>query len=218
VEQAIADIRQLSERVVRTQEDERQRIARDLHDGLGQRVTALQIVLQRAANAPASAPERLREAQALAAGILSEIRRVVRDLRPLELTSAGLASALAELCERFEMQTALATTFRHRGPDVNDEAISLCVWRIAQEALTNASRHANAAEVGVALVVQPSALELEIWDDGCGLPSDAAPSGTGLQSMRERATFLGGQFEVISAAGEGTKLRVTIPLHLTRSL
>lgn len=202
VEDAVREARRLSERVVSIQEEERARIARDLHDSVGQLLTALQIDLQLAHH---GAAERLEAALELADRSLEELRRVVRDLRPLELEAGGLAEALRATAERFEVRTGIPTSLRHDGPDVTDPDAAVCLLRVLQEALTNVSRHAAASEVGLRLHVTPGRATLEVTDDGCGFDPERVV-GTGIAGMRERTRFLGGSVVIRSAPGGGTSL------------
>lgn len=221
VEEAVREVRTLSERVVSIQEEERGRIARDLHDSVGQLLTALQIDLQLASGSREDARDRrLQAALSLAERSLGELRRVVRDLRPLELEGGGLAEALRATAERFEVRTGVVTSLRHEGPDVDDEAAAVCLLRVAQEALANVSRHAAASEVGILLRVGDGVARLEVTDDGRGfVPGSvrAGPascdvaSGSGLAGMRERARFIGGEVTVTSAPGKGTVVSIEVP-------
>lgn len=207
VEEAVGEAHALSERIVSIQEEERGRIARDLHDSVGQLLTALQIDLQLSPGEPA----RLQAALSLSERSLEELRRVVRDLRPLELESGGLAVALRALVERFEIRTGLTASVRHEGPDVAGEAAAVCLLRVAQEALANVSRHAAATEVGVLLRVDGGGARLEVRDDGRGFDPGAV-SGSGLAGMRERARFIGGELTVRSGAA-GTEVVAEVPVR-----
>lgn len=208
VDAAVADVRSLSERVVGVQENERRRIARDLHDGVGQSLTALRIELELAQKSGETA--RLAEAARTCEEALSELRRVVRDLRPLELESGSLREALHALTERFELRTGVATSLRMSG-EVRSEDTALCVLRILQEALTNVAKHAGAHEVGVTLAAAGGEVRLEVVDDGAGFDPAARSDGAGLPGVRERCAFLGGTVSIESAPGRGTTLRVRLP-------
>jgi len=208
VAEAIAEARGLSERVISTQEEERTRLARELHDGLGQLVAALRIELQLVER---ESPEavRLAEARDLCDLVLEELRRAVRDLEPLELETAPLSEVLHGTCERFELRTGVGTSYHHSGPEVEDARVAKCLLRVLQEALNNVRRHAQAEEVGVRTRVEDGLVEMVIRDDGIGFDADAVAGGLGLRSMRERVHYLGGQIAVRTAVGESTRVTVT---------
>lgn len=212
VTEAVAEVRDLSERMISTQETERRRIATDLHDGIGQLVTGLRLELELAGPQPTPQAETHRAAALeLCDTIVHEIRAVVRDLRPMELESASLTEALSNHAERFETRTGIAVSFRHSGPEVTAESYAVCLLRVAQEALHNVSRHAEATEVGLNLIVTTEGVTLDIEDDGRGFDPLASTDGTGLKGMRERLAFLAGRLEVEAADGGGTHLRAWLP-------
>lgn len=204
--------RDLSRRVVQTQEEERRRIARDLHDSLGQAITGLQMDLELARARPQEATARLQDAIARCRTVLDELRRVVQELRPLELQSAPPADALRAYTELFERRTGITCYFHSAGDGQCPEQAASCLLRLLQEGLTNVQRHAQAAEVGVKLSIDSAAAELVISDDGCGFDVRAAAAGVGLRGMRERCELFGGQLEVSSQPGAGT--RITARLRL----
>ncbi|MBI5480269.1 MAG: sensor histidine kinase, partial [Deltaproteobacteria bacterium] len=205
------EVRTVSERVVQTQEEERRRIARDLHDSVGQRLTALRLELE-LARVRGDAPARLPDVAHLCDEALQDLRRVVNDLRPPELDSADLTEILRGYAERFEVRTGIATSFRCQGPVAPPEKVATCLLRVLQEALTNVSRHAGAREVAVIVAATERSLTLEVADDGCGYDPWASSPGAGLRGIRERCAFLGGDMEVESSPGEGTRLRIRLPL------
>lgn len=212
VQDAVAATRALSERVLSIQEAERQRIARDLHDGLGQQLTALRLTLERSRLGEQG---RLEDAVALCGDILKTLRHAVFDLRPLELDTEEVAEALRATAERFELRTGIATSFRHEGAPLHALPLATGLLRVLQEALTNSARHGQATEIGVRLEVGPERLQMTVRDDGCGFEVGRAPRGVGLTSMAERVDYLGGQLELTSAPGEGTTVRVAVPLRST---
>jgi signal transduction histidine kinase len=215
VRAAVAEARELSERVVTLQEEERQRIARDLHDGVGQVVTALQIELRMAQDHP-EACAHLTEACRFAEEILTEIRAAVFALRPTQLGVMGIEAALRSMVERFELQTGTPASFRATGDltALSDRAAT-CLLRVLQEALTNIRRHSSAREVGVVIEAQVGSVRLQVADDGTGLHADDPARGWGLRGMMERAAFLGGTLAIKSAPGEGTMVEVTLPMDHT---
>lgn len=211
VEEAVGRAHQLSERVVRIQEEERRRIARDLHDSVGQELTALQLELARVRGTPEEIVAHLAEATRCSEKTLGEVRRVVHDLRPPELDSAPLPDILRAYVERFEVRTGLAASFRVTGAATLPEEAATCLLRVLQEALTNVARHAHASEVGVALELRQDVVRLEVFDDGAGFDLAALTTGSGLRGIRERCAFLQGTMEVAAQPEGGTRLKVQLP-------
>ncbi len=211
VRAAVEEVRSLSERNLSIQEEERSRVARELHDGLGQLLAGLEIDLQLAERDAPDNPN-LRSARDLCDQIMRELRRSIRDLQPLELETAGLVEVLRETCERFEIRTGVVTSFRHTGEEeIKPELLSRALLRIVQEALNNVRKHAAATEVGVALKVLPEEIRVEVRDDGAGFDPSAPVGGMGLRSIRERVDYLGGAVHLRSAPDEGTLLIAVIP-------
>jgi two-component system sensor histidine kinase UhpB len=201
-----------SARVLLAQEAERRRIAQELHDEVGQSMTAILLVLKRAAD---DAPEPLRgelhQAQEITRASLDEVRRLVRRLRPGVLDDLGLFSALTSLTEDFATHTGLRVV-RRLDTDLPtlDQESELVLYRVAQESLTNAARHADARQVEVYLHRAGGALVLEIADDGRGIK--AACEGAGIRGMRERALLAGAALDITSTPGTGTRIRLTTPV------
>ncbi|MFC8841725.1 HAMP domain-containing sensor histidine kinase [Streptomyces griseoincarnatus] len=205
-----------SARAILAQEGERRRIAQELHDEVGQSMTAVLLALKRASD-EASEPlrEELLQAQEITRGSLDEVRRLVRRLRPGVLDDLGLVSAVTSLTTEFSTHTGLLVA-RRFDPDLPalDQETELVIYRVAQEGLTNAARHAEARRVEVALRAAGDAVVLEVADDGRGI--GAAREGAGLRGMRERALLIGATLDVrspdeVSAAGTGTRIRLTVP-------
>ncbi len=226
---AISPLRQLFEargrllqRLFQTQEQERARIARDLHDSVGQQLTALMVGLRTVEEADdlALARRRAHELRAYAAHAHEEVRRLAHGLGPTILEELGLASAIERLCEDFESSSGLHVALK------SDAALAprlepgteMALYRIAQEALSNVVRHAAASRVEVALVRHGRWIQLTIRDDGRGFGADGARAtapedpGFGLGSIRERALMLGGELTVRTLAGQGTTIGVRIPV------
>lgn len=185
------------------QEAERSRIAQELHDGVGQSLTAVLLEVGR----PDARPEDVRE-QVRAS--LEEVREVARRLRPHVLEDLGLHSALAALTTDLFGRSG---THVKRGiapglPEL-DDATELVVFRVAQEALTNVARHADAATVSLSLALRGERVVLTVADDGRGLPTGA--DGTGLRGMRERAALVGGTLQVVRRDG-GTAVVLEVPV------
>ncbi|MBI5104367.1 MAG: sensor histidine kinase [Solirubrobacterales bacterium] len=207
-----AERRDSARRALSAQEAERLRIARELHDEVGQVLTAVVLTLQRAGRdaGPDVAPV-LDEAREDVRAALDEVRAIAGRLRPEALDDLGLRSALAALT--VEVERASGITVRRSVPaalpDLPDD-VELVVYRVAQEALTNVARHADARTASLALAADPDELRLEVVDDGRGLPRDAE-DGKGLLGMRERAVLVGGEVEVGPAPGGGTRVALRVP-------
>lgn len=212
VSEAREEVHQLSDKVLLVQEEERRRIARELHDGVGQALAALQIELDFARRSPAEAPQRITEAARILYEAMGGLRQAVHDLRPPEIGSLPLPEIFATYCERFELRSGIRASLRWRGPVIRSDSLATGLLRILQEAFTNISRHARATEVGVSVLVGEGAVELQVHDDGVGFDPQGPRSGTGLRGMRERCAFFGGELSVESRDGAGTRLLVRIPL------
>ncbi|MBD0417820.1 HAMP domain-containing sensor histidine kinase [Streptomyces sp. TRM S81-3] len=201
-----------SARVLLAQEAERRRIAQELHDEVGQSMTAILLVLGRAAD-EAGGPLRdeLHQAQEITRESLDEVRRLVRRLRPGVLDDLGLISALTSLTHDFATHTGLHVR-RRFDPDLPalEPETELVLYRVAQEGLTNAARHADAERVEVSLRRADGAVVLTIEDDGRGI--EAAREGAGIRGMRERALLIGAALDITSAPGAGTRIRLTTPV------
>jgi two-component system, NarL family, sensor histidine kinase UhpB len=198
------------------QEAERLRVARELHDEIGQTLTAVTIQAERAAEAePALAAQALHRMADAVRGSLDEVRRIARELRPEALDDLGLVNALIALCSRIGAQGSLRVTRDLQGklPPLSPD-VELVVYRVAQEGLTNALRHSGARSATVSLRTDAETLVLRVADDGRGFPPQL-PSGTsGIAGMRERALLVGGRLFIESRPDEGTEVRLTVPLGL----
>ncbi|MFF7051648.1 HAMP domain-containing sensor histidine kinase [Streptomyces griseorubiginosus] len=202
-----------SARALSAQEAERRRIAQELHDEVGQSMTAILLSLERAAD-EADEPLRgeLRQMQEITRGSLDEVRRLVRRLRPGVLEDLGLVSALTSLTGEFATHVALRVVRRFdTGLPALDQQTELVLYRVAQEALTNAARHAEADKVEVSLRHSGERVVLTVADDGRGTQS--APEGAGMRGMRERALLVGATLDVTSQPRAGTAVRLTVPLR-----
>jgi len=213
------ELRDLSARVLEAREEEKARIARELHDELGQLLTALKMDL-------ASLQERLREAPLLEkAGqmaamldqTVSATRRISADLRPLMLDDLGLADAANWLVEDFSRRSGVRCEFTMSGEEALaelDPRLATAVYRAIQESLTNVARHSGAKNAWLALAVQDDELLYEIEDDGRGFsPDDLGKARSlGLKGMRERIAYFGGSLEVSRAPRGGARLRLNVPV------
>ncbi|MFF3334332.1 sensor histidine kinase [Streptomyces sp. NPDC002888] len=197
-------------RALSAQERERRRIARELHDEVGQTLTAVLLQLKRVADrAPENLRDEVTQAQEATRSGLDEIRRIARRLRPGVLEELGLLSALRSLAAEF---SAHGLTVRHdlagELPALTGET-ELVVYRVAQEGLTNTARHAAADRAELRLGPTPDGVELLVRDNGRGL--DGATDGAGLTGMRERALLIGATLTLEPAPGRGTDVRLHIP-------
>ncbi|MFD5518805.1 HAMP domain-containing sensor histidine kinase [Streptomyces sp. NPDC127066] len=201
-----------SARVLLAQEAERRRIAQELHDEVGQSMTAILLALERAAD-DADEPLRgdLRQVQEITRGSLDEVRRLARRLRPGVLEDLGLISALTSLTGEFSTHVGLRVVRRFDTglPELDDQT-ELVLYRVAQEALTNAARHAEASRIEVSLHHTDEAVVLTVVDDGRG--NGVAREGAGIRGMRERALLIGATLDVTSPPQAGTQIRLTVPL------
>lgn len=198
--------------------EERARLARELHDEVGQQITALSYSLAAAKAAATDEPASARvDALQADLGLLGEsVRALVADLRPRVLEDRGLVPALQWLLDRASAQTGLACTLSQSvAPGAHvPRAQAMAVFRIVQESLNNALRHARARAVRVRLSISPAVLEASVHDDGCGIgPVDMTRAGMGLFGMSERATALGGRLDVYGQPGAGTEVRLNLPLE-----
>jgi signal transduction histidine kinase len=211
-----SDLQHSRERLVATREEERRRLRRDLHDGLGAQLAGLNVqagTLRRLIPSdPGAADELVVELREELKGAISDIRRLVYGLRPPALDDLGLAEALRRLAERYGSEGEHPRVSVKAPEDLPDlpAAIEVAVYRIAQEALTNVARHAKAQGCMVRLAVDGD-VELEIIDDGVGIPA-GRNAGVGLSSMRERASELGGSCLIDSVPEGGTRVIVRLPL------
>jgi two-component system sensor histidine kinase UhpB len=202
--------RESGRQVLAAQERERIRIARELHDEVGQTLTAIALRAERAAAEPASQREALADITQTALSSLEDVRRIGRELRPEALDDLGLVNALIALCARIDRQQGVHVRrdLDWRLPELSGE-VELVIYRVAQEALTNVLRHAAATEVFVGLKAGDTELVLTVSDNGRGLP--AAVSERGLRAIRDRARVIDARLEVGPAPGRGTEIVLRVP-------
>lgn len=198
-------------RTLLAQESERVELARDLHDEIGQRLTALLLQLDYlAAEAPDLGADAVDAARENARGTLEEVRRLAKRLRPEVLDELGLPTALRDLGERFASHAGFDVTCTvQRGlPEVGRE-VELVLYRVAQESLTNVVRHASAHSVAVDLSARDGCLSLLVADDGIGIGVDA--EGAGIKGMRERAVLIGARLSISELDPRGVEVRLDVP-------
>lgn len=202
----------MSRRLVTLQEEERRRIARELHDEIGQVLTGLQLMMEAGARSgPVSALQRARE---IVVELMGRVRDLSRDLRPPMLDDLGLVPTLLWHLENLRQQVGMEVLFHHRGLDGRLPAdIELTVFRVVQEALTNVVRHAGVRRATIALAKSGQRLRLHVQDAGRGFDARAiAPGTNGLSCMRERVLLAGGTVALESAPGKGTRITLELPL------
>jgi two-component system sensor histidine kinase UhpB len=193
------------------QESERLRLARELHDEIGQRLTALLLELENVSReVPPGVAAPVGAARESARSTLEEVRRIGQRLRPEALDDLGLGSALANLCDRLAAQTGLECACRidpGLPPLESDE--ELAVYRVAQEAMTNAIRHGDPSRIELQLARDDGAVALRVLDDGTGIAGHE--EGAGLTGMRERALMIGAHLEIGAGPDGGAAVQLTLP-------
>jgi signal transduction histidine kinase len=197
-------------RVIAAADESRRRIERDLHDGAQQQLVTLAVALQRAqAKIPSALDEVRADVGRVAYGLtgaVNELRDLSRGIHPAILTEGGLSPALKTLGRRSDVRVKLDVGFEHRLPD----QVEVAAYYTVSEALTNASKHANAARVWVSIRVEDDMLLLSVRDDGAG--GADATRGSGLTGLRDRIEALGGRIQIESQTGSGTVIEVEIPI------
>jgi len=216
--------RELLRHTVITQEEERARIARELHDETAQFLTALSLNLATLRKSLPDVPnlrEMLDRLQSLSAQMSRGIYRMVHDLRPAQLDDLGLVAALYYLAEEEQKRTGLSVSLEIDAPQARlDPLIETVLFRVAQEALTNVARHAECDRAAVRLLSNQEAVILQVEDSGAGFAPEKSiipPHGFGLAGMRERAESVGGQLNIQSSPGQGTLVEVKVPLLVRQS-
>lgn len=227
-ERALRNSRQqlerLSRRLIQVQETERSQIARELHDQLGQELTAVKLNLETVAQAveDATTRQRVEESIAIVGELMAETRNLALELRPPVLDDLGLTAALRWYTERQAERGGIEASFS--GPDFAERPpkdVESACFRIGQEAITNVLRHANARRMDVRLVTNDEELQLTVRDDGAGFEVAAGDDASeresmGMFGMQERASLVGGTMTVESTVGEGTTVRARFPLRTGR--
>jgi two-component system sensor histidine kinase UhpB len=223
LDQHAVRLHQLSQAILQAQEEERRRVARDLHDEAAQALTSLLVrlrLLERSAH-PEDARQHVQELRQLTAQALEEVRRVALELRPTILDDLGLGAALSWRVDELNTDCPGRATLRIVGLDARlPRDVELVFYRVAQETLNNIARHAQARHVEVVLRREDERLTLDITDDGVGFDraalQAAPPRGLGLLGMRERLALVGGSLEIDSTPGQGTHVRACAPCASTQ--
>ncbi len=216
------DLRRLSQSMMQVGERTMRRLARELHDDLGQALTAVKLdlgLIERRLDPDSPVREYLREAREQVGTVLQTVRNLSQLLRPAVLDDLGLVPAIQSYSKRFSERTQIPVTLAAPPAETRlPRAIEVALYRVLQEALTNVARHAQAGRVDVRLTVDAEAAMLTIQDDGCGfeagsfLRTPPAEHGMGVIGMRERVATYGGRFTIESRRGAGTRVELTIPL------
>jgi two-component system, NarL family, sensor histidine kinase UhpB len=208
-----AERKEATGRVLAGQEAERLRIAQELHDQVGQELTAALLLLSRVESlAPDDLRAAVSEAQDSVRASLEDVRRIGIELRPEALDDLGLESALAVLCDRFAQRSGLEVSYDVPDPLPELSASAeLVIYRVAQEALTNVARHSGSDRAELSLQPDDGRLVLTVRDEGKGL-GDGETEGTGIRGMRERAGLIGAAVEVRDAH-PGTEVRLRVPIE-----
>jgi two-component system, NarL family, sensor histidine kinase UhpB len=206
-----AERRRAGSAALRAQEEERARVARDLHDEVNQSLTGLLLRLEavREAAPPELEPE-IAETQRLANQAMQELLSLARQLRPTALDDLGLTAAIAGQVDQVR-RSGLAAELTAEGDfsDLDDD-VQLVLYRVAQEALTNAARHSEAQRIAVSLRRVGPGVELDVADDGRGFAFEQAERGLGIEGIRERALLIGAELTIESRPGEGTTVRLSV--------
>ena len=217
--QAEEALRTLGGRLINAQEEERSRVARELHDDLNQQVAIMSIQLEQLGQ---KIPEGRQDLSVLVRGlwakaqeIASEIHRLSYQLHPAKLDHLGLAAAIKSLCDELSERCQIKVDFQQKGfPALLSREITLCVFRIAQESLQNVTRHSGAQAAQVVLRRSSRSLHLRVSDTGCGfdMQSPRTKNGLGFISMRERLRLVGGRISICSQPFAGTQIDIVVPL------
>jgi len=206
-----AERRRAGSATLRAQEEERARVARDLHDEVNQSLTGLLLRLEAVREqAPRELEPELAETRALANQAMRELLALARQLRPTALDDLGLAAAIAGQVEQVASSGIDAELSAEGDFSDLDDDVQLVVYRVAQEALANAARHSGAGRIAVGLRPSGRGVELEIADDGRGFVFEQSERGLGIGGMRERALLVGGRLTIESRPDQGTTVRLTV--------
>ncbi|MDR3390527.1 MAG: PAS domain S-box protein [Sulfuriferula sp.] len=213
-----SQLRALSMFLQTVREEERKRIARELHDELGQALTALKIDLEwldtRYVAEDARVAGKLRSMGQVLGKTVESVRRIAEDLRPGMLDDLGLAAAIEWQVEQFQDRTGICCALTMNRDEFElDDHVATSVFRIVQEALTNVARHAGAGSVSISVEEGDDEIRLEVRDNGKGFQPGPKKRSYGLLGIRERVNMLGGEMEVLSKPGDGTSVRAAIPLQ-----
>jgi signal transduction histidine kinase len=217
------DLHRISQQLLRTQDVDRRNLARELHETAGQSLAALKMTLasfeEAIEESPQSIQELLKSARGLAEDAVREVRLVSHLMHPPELDAVGLGPALRSYVKGFSSRSGvIASLDAAENVGRQPQEVELTIFRIVQEALTNVHRYSGSSTASVSLTYNDEEIQIQICDDGCGLPSPTDPSdrrsnlGVGIAGMRERVKQLNGRFEMESTPGHGTVVRAALPI------
>jgi signal transduction histidine kinase len=218
LQQSYEELRALGLRLHDVREQERRRIAREIHDDLGQALTAIKFAVSSMLLALPEEYRPSKHAESIVKLIdqaIASVRRIATELRPAILDDLGLVAAVEWATEEFEAHTGIECRLNLSADAVTiDPERATAIFRILQEALTNVARHSGATQVDVRLTVENGRLTLEVHDNGIGIQDErfSFPQSLGVQSMQERAALLGGEFTIFTAPSDGTRVRVRVSL------
>ena len=202
--------------IIKTIESERERITRELHDGLGQLLTTAKLKLEIVKLKSADHNSEISEALNLLLSAGDEIRRIINDLKPSDVESFGLVTGIEILCEKIKQNTGINVEYsiiNYRSPSNKKNEIT--IYRIIQEALNNILKHSKSKNAGVSLNSSQENLEIEIWDDGIGIDKiflSEHQGGFGISNIEQRTKNLGGSLNIITSPGNGLKIIINIPV------
>ena len=222
-QEAEEQMRGLSQQLVAAQEEERKKLSRELHDHIGQMLTALRMELGRIDRVRTGADSRLAHAVSECRQLVDDMVHLVRDLalglRPTMLDDFGLQPALEWLARDFTRRSHVPVALRVSGGlDALGDQQRTCIYRVVQEALTNCVRHARATEIRVTVDTDVDGISVSVSDNGVGLDPQRRAAGFGLRGIEERVRELGGTISMASGAGQGATLAIRLPLAMERSL
>lgn len=209
-----AERRRSASAALNAQEEERARVARDLHDQVNQSLTGVLLRLEALrAGAPPELEAEIDSTKRLAHQAMDELLAVARQLRPTALDDLGLKAAIAGLAEQLETPGTTVRFSAEGDPGRLDPDAQLVIYRVSQEALGNAIRHSGADRIEADLTISSERAELRVTDNGSGFTFEQSTAGLGLGGMRERALLAGGELETESRPGQGTTVRLTVPIR-----
>ncbi len=208
--------RELMGAIIKGQEQERKRLGAELHDGIGQVLSAISLdVSQIQDETTAKSPEMSDELKKLGSKVqtaIREVRNISHDLMPEVLESFGLREAVRQVCDNLQERTGMEVTLNHADLESRyDTAIEVNIFRMCQELLNNIQKHASSAKVFVSLMDHGETISLTVEDEGVGFDPQAEHPGIGLKNVRSRVSSLGGTLDMESAADSGTLINVEIP-------
>jgi signal transduction histidine kinase len=213
------ELRALAARLINAEEEERKRISRELHDDLSQRLAMLALDTASLVLTPPPSVEEIKEPlrniKDRVVQMSESVRQIAHQLHPSILEDLGLNSALSELCDEFSKRTGIvATCEQETPPEAMPMEVASCLYRVAQEALHNVSKHARARRVRLTIRGSSEGVRLDIHDDGVGfdLKAGRRQHGIGIVSMKERVRLVQGKFSIYSRPGQGTEVTVFVPL------